>query len=156
MDSCTPAAMSRGRSASLVAGMIVALPRSAGISITACAAVRAFACQLGQRRTDDACLLVSELVTNAYRHGHGEIRLTISLHDHVARFAVHDDGNATLRPSAHPGEHGGFGLMIVDRVADRWGTSSAPTNVWCELHAPQDAHHPDRRLAHARRRTAPL
>lgn len=55
------------------------------------------------RRTADACLMISELVTNTYRHGHGQIRLTITLHDHIARFAVHDEGDATLHPSPSPG-----------------------------------------------------
>jgi anti-sigma regulatory factor (Ser/Thr protein kinase) len=116
--------------------MIIALPRSAEISLSARAAVRGFADQLGERRTADACLLVSELVTNAYRHGHGQVRLSIALHDHVARFAVHDEGDATLHPSLDPGEDGGFGLHLVDRIADRWGTTSAPTHVWFELHTP--------------------
>ena len=87
--------------------MIVALTRAPDVSIRARAAVRGFAEQLGAQRTADACLLVSELVTNAYRHGDGQIRLTIAVHDHVARFAVHDDGDATLHPSLNPGEDGG-------------------------------------------------
>lgn len=118
--------------------MIVALARGPDISITARAAIRGFAVQLGARHTADACLLVSELVTNAYRHGHGDIRLTIALHGDVARFAVHDDGQATIRPSLAPGEHGGWGLNIVERVADRWGTDTAPTRVWFELRTPRE------------------
>jgi len=115
-------------------GMVLALSRNPEISSAARAAVRAFTDRLGEQHTADACLLVSELVSNAYRHGHGQIRLTIALHNHVARFSVHDDGDATLQPSTDPGEHGGFGLNIVARVSDRWGTS--PTHVWFELHTP--------------------
>ena len=89
VDSCVPGVDPRPVAAAAPTGMILALPRSRQISIEARAAVRGFAGQLGAKRTADACLLVSELVTNAYRHGQGQIRLTITLGEHVARFAIH-------------------------------------------------------------------
>lgn len=117
--------------------MIVTLPRSPHVSHVARDAVRMFAGELGTESTADACLLVSELATNAFVHGEGEIHLRITLDDHVARFAVYDDGAARLHPNAHPGEDGGWGLNLVQRVADRWGTSPSPTHVWFELQAPR-------------------
>ena len=113
--------------------MILALRRSDEISATARTAVRSFAERLGERRTADACLLVSELVTNAYCHGRGQILLRIAVQDHAACFAVQDEGDAVLRLTPDPGQYGGWGLNIVASVADRWGTGSAPTHVWFEL-----------------------
>lgn len=38
-----------------------------------------------------------------------------------------DEGDATaLHPSTTAGEHGGFGLTIIEHIADRWDTSAAP------------------------------
>jgi anti-sigma regulatory factor (Ser/Thr protein kinase) len=123
----------RSQQAALPAGVIVALPRSLQVGIEARDAVRCFADQLGAQRTANACLLVSELVTNAYRHGEGQIRLTITLDEHVARFAVSDEGDRALLRTAHPDERGGWGLNMVAQIADRWGTHGGPTAVWFEL-----------------------
>lgn len=113
--------------------MIVALPRSPDVSVVGRDAVLCFADRLGAERTADACLLVSELVTNAYTHGAGQIQLSIALDDQTVRFAVHDDGDASIRPTPCPDHRGGWGLNIVQQVADRWGTGRAPTCVWFEL-----------------------
>lgn len=115
--------------------MTLTLPRSPRVGQAARAAVRGFARELGVQSTADACLLVCELATNAYRHGRGDIRLKITLNDDVARFAVYDDGEARFQPITDPDEHGGWGLHLVQRVADRWGTGGTPTYVWFELQA---------------------
>jgi len=52
-------------------------------------------------------LLVSELATNAFRHGDGVIRLTIAVDATRAHFEIHDDGVGAPRMTAAPGEHGG-------------------------------------------------
>jgi anti-sigma regulatory factor (Ser/Thr protein kinase) len=115
--------------------MTVTLPRSLRVGLAARAAVRGFARELGAESTADACLLVCELATNAYLHGGGEIRLQITLDGEVARFVVSDDGGARFQPITHPDEYGGWGLNLVQRVADRWGIGDAPTHVWFELQA---------------------
>jgi len=87
----------------------------------------------------DALLIVSELVTNAVRHG-GARTLDETLELHVAlvgeavRLEVVDPGDG-FEPGAHGPRHdGGYGLHLLDRLAARWGVAgSAPTTVWTEL-----------------------
>ena len=122
--------------------MTLTLPRSLRVGQAAREAVRSFARELGAESTADACLLVCELATNAYRHGRGDIRLRITLDGEVARFVVYDDGGARFQPITDPDEHGGWGLNLVQRVADRWGTGGAPTHVWFELQAGRQSRQP--------------
>lgn len=90
--------------------------------------------------SDQAAIAISEVVTNAYLHGHGEITLTITLED-VLRIAVHDAG--TGLPSVRRYSSSattGRGLHLVGSLSDRWGTTPDATGkwVWFEL----DATHP--------------
>ena len=76
---------------------------------------------------EDATLLVSELVTNAVRHalrtGLPEVELRIGNEGGRVRVVVSDPGDGFV---AHPrlptaSEGSGWGLYLVDRIADRWG-----------------------------------
>lgn len=96
--------------------------------------------------SEDACLVLTELLTNAIRHddnpsnadnvcvnvrsdGAGHLRLTV------------DDGTAAL-PVDHQltdDEEGGRGLHIVQALATRWGAtarSNGSKRVWAEFGAP--------------------
>jgi anti-sigma regulatory factor (Ser/Thr protein kinase) len=96
---------------------------------------------LGIERTEDATLLVSELVTNAVKYGptNCEIRLIIDQDAVRTRFTVHDPGAGPLpemRPATSPAHQGGgHGLRLVDTVSDRWGVERGSTRVWFELDA---------------------
>jgi anti-sigma regulatory factor (Ser/Thr protein kinase) len=89
----------------------------------------------------DLMLLVTELVTNAVRHGgdRGElpIRLELERVDGHVHVRVEDPGTTFIPPPAilTGDAAGGWGLFLVDQVADRWGVSpaSAGTCVWFEL-----------------------
>jgi anti-sigma regulatory factor (Ser/Thr protein kinase) len=100
------------------------------------AAVAALANRLGPARTEDARLLLTELASNAVKHGQGSIFLSVEIDDGRARFSVCDDGHAEPHVRAHAGPDGGWGLRIVDRLADRWGVARPGTVVWFELAAP--------------------
>lgn len=72
----------------------------------------------------NAELLVSEIVTNALRHGAGEIALTVRVDPPGIGVAVTDTGEGmpiarAERPADDEGS--GRGLLIVDAVASRWG-----------------------------------
>lgn len=96
---------------------------------------------LAIERTEDATLLISELVTNAVKYGPTdcEIRLIIDQDDARTRFTVHDPGAGPLpemRPATSPAHQGGgHGLRLVDTVSDRWGVERGSTRVWFELDA---------------------
>jgi anti-sigma regulatory factor (Ser/Thr protein kinase) len=88
-----------------------------------------------QRR--DAVLMVSELVTNAVLHGVGAISLRIDAEAGTIRIEVADEGNVALAPSPQPSDHGGWGLRIVDQLADDWGVLDGRTKVWFRLGRPE-------------------
>lgn len=74
----------------------------------------------------DAELLVSEVVTNAVRHGAGEVALRLHFAPPSLVVAVTDAGErmpvvSTTPPGAD--RSSGRGLFIVDAVADAWGVT---------------------------------
>jgi anti-sigma regulatory factor (Ser/Thr protein kinase) len=88
----------------------------------------------------NARLLVSELVANAVEHvpGDGEIGVEVTLAVGVLRVEVHDTGGGFGdRPRApRTEEDAGWGLHLVDLLADRWGTESGEGHrVWFEISA---------------------
>jgi anti-sigma regulatory factor (Ser/Thr protein kinase) len=86
----------------------------------------------------DAELLVSELVTNAIRHGEGDIRLCARVDDDRLVVEVIDEGSGfeyALRRQDFE-QIGGWGLDIVDDLSSRWGVHEGTTHVWFELERP--------------------
>ena len=88
---------------------------------------------------ETAVLFVSELVTNAVRHaGTGGSKLVLRLEagGTSLRIEVQDDDPhwPELGPPSGLGESG-FGLIIVDALANAWGVSETATGkaVWAEL-----------------------
>lgn len=89
---------------------------------------------------EDATLLVSELVTNAVRHALGtgllEVELRIRSEPGRIRVVVSDQGGGFVPAPRLPtaAEGSGWGLYLVDRIADRWGVlSKERTEVWFEI-----------------------
>lgn len=84
---------------------------------------------------ENAQLVVSELVTNALRHGDGAIQLRVRLAHTTARIEVVDEGvgNVAAVHPRPPGEAGGWGLHIVEQLSERWGVFSGTTHVWAKL-----------------------
>jgi two-component sensor histidine kinase len=115
------------------APIVVTLTRSDGAPGQARALLREHADGLDRARLDTAVLLISELVTNAVLHGTGEIRLTIDIGRHDARFSVGDDGGGTPVIRPEPGPDGGWGLRLVGQLSSRWGVREGQTQVWFEL-----------------------
>ncbi len=94
-----------------------------------------------RRVLEDVTLLVSELVTNAVRHqaSRGRIEMAIEVARGRVKVEVSDPGGGFSKPKVGeppPDALGGRGLLIVDRVASRWGViEGRPTRVWFELAA---------------------
>jgi anti-sigma regulatory factor (Ser/Thr protein kinase) len=85
---------------------------------------------------DDAQLLVSELVSNAVLHAGTEVTLVLDLDEERLRIEVSDGTSVLPIPrAALPEATTGRGLLIVDRISDRWGTGTRPGGkvVWAEL-----------------------
>ena len=84
-------------------------------------------------------LVISELVTNALRHGdHSErIDLAVTPKPEFLCVQVTDDGPGLVpRPRAlETDEEGGFGLFFVEQLTRRWGVTreNHRTRVWFEL-----------------------
>ncbi|TQL02998.1 histidine kinase-like protein [Cellulomonas sp. SLBN-39] len=83
----------------------------------------------------NAELVVSELVANAVLHGWGHVSL--QLHDTGDGLRVEvEDANPTppVTTDGHPGRVGGFGMTIVERLADwGWRPSRAGKVVWARV-----------------------
>jgi anti-sigma regulatory factor (Ser/Thr protein kinase) len=116
----------------------VRLPGTSEAPVTAREAVSALADDLTPTALDDVRLLVSELVTNSIRHaGSGiGVDLTVRTNEGTVRVEVKDAGEG-FRPSVPeplPMRESGWGLYILDRVADRWGVDSDGSSlVWFEI-----------------------
>jgi anti-sigma regulatory factor (Ser/Thr protein kinase) len=88
----------------------------------------------------DVRLLVSELVTNSVRHSGATARdsvgLDVAVDATTIRVEVSDPGGgfeSTPRDASRT-TPGGWGLYLVDRLADRWGVARNQfTRVWFEI-----------------------
>lgn len=85
----------------------------------------------------DVVLLVSELVTNSVKYGaDGSLALQIEAPaPRRVRVEVIDQGSSfepkvRERPATEPG---GWGLHLVETLADRWGVHAGSTHVWFEI-----------------------
>jgi two-component sensor histidine kinase len=89
---------------------------------------------LPRRRLDEVKLMISELVTNAVKYAtknkNEQIMIDLRLGPEIC-CSVTDAGEAFPATGAI-GEAGGWGLKVVDRLAERWGVTRTRgrTRVW--------------------------
>jgi anti-sigma regulatory factor (Ser/Thr protein kinase) len=94
---------------------------------------------LDDDRLDDVLLVVSELVTNAYRYGTepgDSLLVKVLTTDKRVRVEVHDPRRKRPHLRAESDERArGRGLHIIDELAARWGTDDRAFGkaVWVEL-----------------------
>ncbi|EMF56763.1 SpoIIE family protein phosphatase [Streptomyces bottropensis] len=84
-------------------------------------------------------LVVSELVTNAIRHGTAPVRLRMIRHDKLI-CEVSDASNTSPRMGhARTTDEGGRGLFLVAQLTRRWGTryTRAGKIIWAEQDLPR-------------------
>jgi anti-sigma regulatory factor (Ser/Thr protein kinase) len=91
------------------------------------------------QRSEDLALVLSEIVTNAVRHGGGagQVEISVTPKPEFLCVQVTDDGPGFApRPGAMASEpSGGFGLFLVERLTRRWGLTreAQRTRVWFEF-----------------------
>ncbi|UDY36730.1 ATP-binding protein [Dermatobacter hominis] len=93
---------------------------------------------------DEAILVVSELVSNAVRHGRCELTdVHVCIDDDAALIGVSDCSHQPPQIRPRSDAPGGLGMRIVDDLADGWWIDSTADGktVWCRLRAPE--HVPD-------------
>ena len=123
------------------AHLSLTLPSSPDTTAMARQAARTFEPLLEPRRAPDLSLLVSEVVTNGVRHADApdgsSIALEVSVEGDVLRAEVVDAGHGfepDLPAEPEPEVPGGWGLYLVDKLADRWGVAdTGGTRVWFEF-----------------------
>ncbi|WP_239531414.1 MULTISPECIES: ATP-binding protein [unclassified Micromonospora] len=93
---------------------------------------------------EPACIAVTEMVNNVVAHAGTPMTVRIAPRDDCAlHLAVRD--RSARRPAyaglAPVNSTGGRGLLLIDTVARRWGSTPLPDGkvVWCVLHAADEA-----------------
>ena len=93
---------------------------------------------LPEDTVETAELLTSELATNAIVHGHTAFDVEVTLSDGTIRVTVTDlSEHLPVLLSPWLSDVHGRGLLILDQLADRWGTYGTGTGkkVWFDLRA---------------------
>ena len=96
---------------------------------------------LPRRQLADVELLVSELATNSVRHAgcgeSGEIAIEADVRPDTVRVSLSDAGQGFEARTPEPpttGAAGGYGLVLLERLSDRWGVQRENGfSVWFEL-----------------------
>jgi anti-sigma regulatory factor (Ser/Thr protein kinase) len=96
---------------------------------------------LPRRRLADVELLVSELATNSVRHAGAteadELSMEADVQPDRVRVRLFDPGSGFEEHVPGPpstGGGGGYGLVLLDRLSDRWGVQrDGAFSVWFEV-----------------------
>jgi two-component sensor histidine kinase len=106
------------------------LPRRAGSAGIARLIMTAHGSSLGSEQLKNANVMISELVSNAFKHGKGLIELTVESGPDGVWACVRDEGSGVIAtPDPRPAR-GGWGLYFVERLADQWGVAEDDSRVW--------------------------
>ncbi|WP_258563183.1 ATP-binding protein [Streptomyces phytophilus] len=91
---------------------------------------------------ESAALVVTELMTNAVVHAHvppgREIQTRFLRQENGVRIEVHDASDVWPK-QREPDESGGYGLLMVEQLATRWGVAERGgigKVVWAEVFDP--------------------
>jgi anti-sigma regulatory factor (Ser/Thr protein kinase) len=87
----------------------------------------------------DVRLLVSELVTNSVQHAQvsaeDSIVLAVQFSENTVRCEVRDGGPGFEPPATPPPNDAdaGWGLFLVEQLAEAWGVGAGGKDVWFEI-----------------------
>src|SRR6478735_6231235 len=102
------------------------------------AALEVFDQILSPEVLEDLQLVVSELVTNSVKFGPSRpitLALTVATGGVVSGEVIDqgDGERAKIEMTPEPTVVGGWGLHLVDQVAEKWGVREGSTHVWFEI-----------------------
>jgi signal transduction histidine kinase len=119
---------------------ILEQPASPGVAGTARWMIDSMTPDLSGSKRHDLMLLATEVVNNAVRHAardaDSDIRVEVLVSRTQVRLEVRDRGpgfNVPQFPEPGDEQSAGWGLYLVDAIADRWGVEHEPTTVWLEV-----------------------
>lgn len=96
---------------------------------------------------EDVLLALTELVSNAIRHGSGPVDVELVADASTLRLNVSDSSDVMLhQPPAAGNGSSGRGLMLIGKIATRWAADPRPEGgktVWCEFGSPGPATTPN-------------
>ena len=101
--------------------------------------VRDHGSALPEQVLSDVMLCVTELVTNSVQHAQvsaeDSIVLAVQFSENTVRCEVRDDGPGFEPPATPPPEDAdaGWGLFLVEQLADAWGVGDGGKGVWFEI-----------------------
>ncbi len=93
----------------------------------------------GTEEAIDAELVVTELITNAWRHGRGPIRLHADIRSDglLLRVCSASDDEPTVRVDSDSGadDSGGRGLLLIEELTTAWGFEREGEQlcVWAQI-----------------------
>ncbi|MEU4777829.1 ATP-binding protein [Micromonospora sp. NPDC023633] len=94
---------------------------------------------------EPACIAVTEMVNNVVAHARTGMTVRLAPRDSTLHLAVRDHSprQPAFTGPAPLDTAGGRGLLLIDAVADSWGSSPVPDGkvVWCVLDAEDAARH---------------
>ncbi|RAO32171.1 hypothetical protein PSN13_03863 [Micromonospora saelicesensis] len=93
--------------------------------------------------TDPACIAITEMVNNVVAHARTPMTVRLAPQETTLHLAVRDHSprQPTFAGISPPNRAGGRGLLLIDTVTRRWGSSAVPDGkvVWCVLHPDDEA-----------------
>ncbi|MEV0942994.1 ATP-binding protein [Micromonospora wenchangensis] len=93
---------------------------------------------------EPACIAVTELVNNVVAHVSTPMTLRLAAQGDTVHLAVRDRSRRQPRyvGLAPLTSAGGRGLLLIDTVARRWGSTLLPDGkvIWCVLHTEDESH----------------
>ena len=116
-------------------------PDTSAPGVARAAAKRYLAGNVGPERLSELCLVISELVSNAFEHGGGQVVFRLSLDEGTVRGEVIDQGGGFEHKirARGPDDVRGRGLFLVAALTNRWGIHEGTTHVWFEFAAGTEA-----------------